>query len=241
MHFILISGAWHGAWCWERVAPLLEAQGHHVVAPDLPGMGADRTPFDGMSFRDWAESVGRLAQSAAEPVVLVGHSRGGIVVSQTAELAPDAIRTSVYLAAALVPNGLRMADVFATAPTDPAVAAGVRLRADGLSTDLDPDLLLSHFYNTTPPELVARARARLTPEPVFSDAAVMQLSPERFGRVRRAYVECLQDRCVPIALQRSMRDAVPCEHVGILDTDHSPFYSAPQALADALVAASAQT
>jgi pimeloyl-ACP methyl ester carboxylesterase len=40
--FVLIHGAWHGAWCWERVAPLLVAEGHRVLAPDLPGMGADR-------------------------------------------------------------------------------------------------------------------------------------------------------------------------------------------------------
>ena len=237
MHFILIAGAWHGGWCWERVAPLLTARGHHVLAPDLPGMGADRTPFDQLSFSDWPAAVARLARDSAEPVVLVGHSRGGIVVSQAAEIAPEAIRATVYLAAALVPDGLRMADVFAGANTDPAVAAGVRLRPDGLSTDLDPDLLPSHFYNTTAPELVARAMARLTPEPVFSNAAVMQLSAERFGRVRRAYVECLQDRCVPIELQRRMREPLPCQHVGVLDTDHSPFYSAPEALAEALVAA----
>jgi len=237
MHFILISGAWHGAWCWERVAALLEAKGHRVQAPDLRGMGADRTPLAAVSFQDWATAVARVARASGEPVVLVGHSRGGIVVSQAAELAPEAIHTSVYLAAALVPDGLRMADVFATARTDPAVAAGVRLRADGVSTDLDPALLPTHFYNTTPPELLARAISRLTPEPVFSNAAVMQLSPEKFGRVRRAYVECLQNRCVPIELQRKMQDALPCQHVGVLDTDHSPFYSAPEALAEALIAA----
>ena len=41
---ILIHGAWHGAWCWQRLAPLLEAQGRRVVAPDLPSMGEDQTP-----------------------------------------------------------------------------------------------------------------------------------------------------------------------------------------------------
>ena len=43
--FVLIHGAWHGGWCWEKVAPLLEARGHRVLAPDLPGHGANRTPL----------------------------------------------------------------------------------------------------------------------------------------------------------------------------------------------------
>ncbi len=82
--FILIAGSWHGAWSWEYVVPLLEAQGHRAEAFELPGMGADRTPLAGLDMMAWARSVAAAIEADPEPVLLVGHSRGGAVISQTA-------------------------------------------------------------------------------------------------------------------------------------------------------------
>jgi len=90
--FVLIHGAWHGGWCWERVVPLLRAADHEVLASDLPGMGTDRTPFAADVLGQWADFVAALVHEAAEPAVLVGHSRGGLVISEGAERAPDQIR-----------------------------------------------------------------------------------------------------------------------------------------------------
>ncbi|HLY58890.1 MAG TPA: alpha/beta fold hydrolase, partial [Stellaceae bacterium] len=72
--FVLVHGAWHGKWCWEKLVPLLEAAGHEVLAPDLPGMGDDRTPAT-LSLAAWADFVARRIEDCAEPVILVGHSR----------------------------------------------------------------------------------------------------------------------------------------------------------------------
>ena len=59
--FILIHGAWHGSWCWERVIALLQAPGHHVLAPDLPGMGEDdSTPLNEITLDGWAHYVSDL-------------------------------------------------------------------------------------------------------------------------------------------------------------------------------------
>jgi pimeloyl-ACP methyl ester carboxylesterase len=85
--FVLVHGAWHGGWCWERIVPLLGAAGHEVLAPDLPGLGADRTPFAADVLAQWADFVAGLVRGAAEPAVLVGHSRGGLVISEAAERA----------------------------------------------------------------------------------------------------------------------------------------------------------
>lgn len=57
--FVLIAGAWHGAWCWERVIPLLAAAGHRVLAPDLLGMGEDPTPLAGVTLASWADQIAR--------------------------------------------------------------------------------------------------------------------------------------------------------------------------------------
>ena len=104
-NFILVHGSLHGGWCWHKLVPLLEAQGHRVLAPDLPGMGADPTPLSEITLRGWAEFIVRQSREAGEPVMLVGHSRGGTVISEAAELAPQSMLGLIYLAALLLPAG----------------------------------------------------------------------------------------------------------------------------------------
>ena len=60
--FLLIHGAWHGAWCWDRIAPLLRAAGHNVIAPDLPALGFDRTPWWRASLCTYALRKSSLAR-----------------------------------------------------------------------------------------------------------------------------------------------------------------------------------
>src|SRR5215469_3411612 len=103
--YVLIHGSWHGAWCWYKIMPLLQQAGHQVIALDLPGHGRDWTAPREVSLQRYVESVCNVLDAQAASVILVGHSRGGIVISQTAEHRSDKIRTLVYLAAFLIPNG----------------------------------------------------------------------------------------------------------------------------------------
>jgi pimeloyl-ACP methyl ester carboxylesterase len=229
--YILVSGAWHAGWCWERLTPLLEARGHRAIAPDLLGMGPDRTPLAEVGLARWADQVADLVSAQAEPVVLVGHSRSGIVISEVAERVPGAIHSLVYLAAMLIPSGDSMMTVLA-----PLLAGSenqMEIRPDGTSV-IPRDLVAPTFYNTTPADWAARAADQLTPEPMVVFATPLSLTSARFGAVRRAYIECTEDRAVPLALQRAMQAALPCDPVIALETDHSPFFSAPERLAEAL-------
>lgn len=90
--YLLVHGAWHGGWCWRKVVPLLEAQGHKVLAPTLPGHGEDKTPAAAVTLRSYADTICRLAGAQTKPVILVGHSMGGIVITQAAENAQIALR-----------------------------------------------------------------------------------------------------------------------------------------------------
>lgn len=230
--FVLISGAWHAGWCWERVKPLLEARGHRVLAPDLLGMGGDRTRLADVTLARWADQIADLIRGQPEPVILAGHSRGGIVISEAAERVPERIRTLVYLAAFLLPSGGTLAGVAERDPTrDPADT--LQPGPDG-TTIVRSNAIGPTFYNTTDPQWQARAVSLVGSEPMVVFDTPLQLTQERYGRVPRAYVETLQDNAVKIGLQRSMQAKLPCEPVITLDTDHSPFYSAPEALAEAL-------
>ena len=72
--FVLVHGAWHGAWCWEKVVPLLEGAGHEVVTLDLPGHGEDGTPALEVTMESYTDRVVGALDARSEPVVLVGHS-----------------------------------------------------------------------------------------------------------------------------------------------------------------------
>ncbi|TAJ55182.1 MAG: alpha/beta fold hydrolase, partial [Chitinophagaceae bacterium] len=80
--FILVHGSWHSAWNWHRVAPILEKRGQKVFAIDLPGMGRDKTPVQAITLQTGVEKICSLIDSIDGKVILVGHSKNGIMISQ---------------------------------------------------------------------------------------------------------------------------------------------------------------
>jgi pimeloyl-ACP methyl ester carboxylesterase len=237
--FILVHGAWHGAWCWERVVPLLESHGNRVIAPDLPGMGNDGSPLGEVTLALWAQFVAAIVGQQPEPVILVGHSRGGIVVSQAAEYVPNRIRTLVYLAAFLVPDGRTLLDIMRRIPPRPESKDSLIFAPDQTTSTIAPDAVKRVFYNTTPDEWVRRAAMLSGPEPMTSFTTPLSVTEERYGSVDRVYIACTRDRAIAPQLQRMMVAETPCREFIAMDTDHSPFYSAPDLLAAHLMAIAA--
>ena len=103
--FLLIHGAFHGAWCWHKAIPELEQRGHHAQAIDLPGQGQDQTPLAKVTLDTMVDRIVAALADLPEPVVLVGHSLGGMAISAAAEKAPERIKTLVFLAAFLPRDG----------------------------------------------------------------------------------------------------------------------------------------
>src|SRR5690349_24522079 len=101
--FVLVHGSWQGAWAWDRVIPLLEARGHRVVAVDLPGNGHTPAPELPVRLHHYAEHVARVIDAQPAPVILVGHSGGGITVTAATELRPERVALAVYLCAFMLP------------------------------------------------------------------------------------------------------------------------------------------
>ena len=147
--YILIAGAWHGAWCWQhKLIPLLEQAGARVIAPDLPSTGADPTPAGSITLEDWARFVAGIVERHPG-CALVGHSRAGAVISRVAELAPDPIRRLVYLAAYLLPPGHSVADE-ARRDTGSLIAPNMVPVRRGLSCMLRADVLREAFDGECP-------------------------------------------------------------------------------------------
>jgi pimeloyl-ACP methyl ester carboxylesterase len=211
---------------------MLQEAGFAASAPDLPGMGQDRTPLADVTLASTADFLAGYVR-ARRDVVLVGHSMAGPVISECAERVPDHLLGLVYVAANLVPSGQSMREA-AGVDLD-GVMTGVHVSADGLSSTYEPETALRVFYNTTDRAEAERAIARLTPQPLEPTSARLSLSAERYGSVPRAYVECLQDMAIPIAFQRRMQQMLPCEPVVTMDCDHSPFLCQPRALAEHII------
>ena len=233
-NYVLVHGSAHGSWCWERVTPLLEQHGHRVIAVDLPGNGHDGTPLADVTLETYAEHVCGVLDSLEGPVVLVGHSLGGISISRAAELRPDKVAVLVYLTAVLLPDG---ATFMGTVSEESDLQRALEerpswdLAADATHVLYKMEQTQHRFYNDCSPEDVAWAQSMVVPQPVGPLVSPMRITDANFGRVPRIFVECLQDNAVSPEFARDMYTAMPCAEVITMPTGHSPFLSAPEELA----------
>ena len=263
--FIFLHGSFHGAWNWHRVLPHLERAGHRGIALDLPGHGRNPMKPSKVTLKTCVDHVLSVMDAAPTSggIVLVAHSRNGIVISQTAEARPGRLRGLVYLAAYLVPNGRSMMEYAIDDPDSLVVQnveAGLSPKAirlltrlfrsgllRGIGAALLPRAMQEHrlkraayceaLYHDCGPEIVELANALLEPEPNWAGFEPLRITPDRFGRVPKAYIECLRDRAVTLPLQRRMLHDTPCDRVFSMDTSHSPFFSQPERLAGLLLQA----
>ncbi len=230
--FVLIPGAMHGRWTWDRIVPLLEAAGHTAIAPDLPGMGTNQSiAVDDVTLADWGDFVAGVVRDAARqagaPVILVGHSRGGLVIGEAAERVPELLAGLIYLTALIVPPGQCLADVTGHQPPLPD--------APPLDQAMLAAMARAQFYSGCTPEDADWAIANLHREPMRVMTTPATVTWDRWGRVPRGFIECSEDKVLSLAKQRDMQAPAPCDPVVTLAADHSPFLCAPEGLAAALL------
>jgi pimeloyl-ACP methyl ester carboxylesterase len=231
--FLLIHGAWHGGWCWRRVAPLLEAQGHRALAPDLPGHGDDPTPTVTVTLQSYVERICEIARKQHHSVILVGHSMAGIAITQAAENCPEKIDAQVYLCAFLPRNGDSLAALRSQDGESMVNPSTTEPQADG-TIRFKVEYGREAFYGNCADEDVAFAQSRLVLQSPAPFGTPVQTTAERWGRIPRFYIECARDRAITLKLQRDMQKQSPCRQTFSIDTDHAPFFSAPEQLVDIL-------
>jgi len=231
--FVLVHGAFHGAWCWEPLVAELAGRGHAVATLDLPGAGDDPTPAAEVTLDGYARRICDVLAGEPEPVVLVGHSMGGMAITQAAARCPERIARLVYVAAFLPADGQSLVDL-----TKLPEGAG-DLVQENMVVEGEPPLATmpaaaarEAFYGLCTPEQAAWATERLRPQPLAAFVTPAQLGDA--PPPPRAYVVATQDRAIPTALQRRLVAEHPDVDAVELDADHSPFLSRPAELADAL-------
>lgn len=224
-NYVLVHGAFHGGWCWSEISAGLEKAGHYAVAPDMPGVGDDKTPLGDVTLALAVERVVETLRALTEPAVLVGHSNGGVIVTQAAAQVPEMVSRLVYLAAFRPLHGESLMDLIEFPEgTGDGVKANITVAGEPPIATFDRTQAGSIFYNGLPADLARKATDRLDPQPLALlttpvDIEGVQLPPQD-------YVICTQDRAMMPPLQRLMA-ARSTARIHELQSGHSPFYSCP--------------
>jgi pimeloyl-ACP methyl ester carboxylesterase len=273
--FVFVHSAWLSAATWQKLIPLLEARGYVARALDLPGAGAnakapssyDRRPLDAAAFasepspnasvtqEDRTRAVIALVEDTRRqtgaPIVLVGHSLGGLTVTAVAETIPEQLHAAVYLCAYMVPPGMPTSTirqgvnsgslVQALQKANPKEVGAIRIDPRSEDSDYREQLRLAFFGDVSPTDFALELTHMHCDEPVRPVLTPSVMTAERFGRVPRHYFRTLEDRAILIAAQDFMISAVDIAmgnltHAHTLATSHVPYLSQPDAVAEILMA-----
>jgi pimeloyl-ACP methyl ester carboxylesterase len=236
MRLVLVHGAYGGAWCWTRVVGPLEAAGHTVETLDLPGAGDDRTPVEEVTLEACAARVVDVLARSDEQALLVGHSMGGVVITQAASNAPERVSSLAYVCAFMPSNGQSLLDLTRLPEgQNDMIQANLVVEGDPPVAFLPPAATAEAIYNRCDAETIAWAVERRRPQPVAPFATPVAIDDAVLSAIPRSYVFTAYDQSIPPELQRRMIAEHPCRKVFELEADHAPYFSAVDGLVDALL------
>jgi pimeloyl-ACP methyl ester carboxylesterase len=222
--FVLVHGAWHGAWCWRKLLPLLWSSGHRAFAVDLTGLGARqhlRQPDIGLSTHV-EDVVAILEAEELERAVLVGHSYAGMVITGAADRAGERLAALVYLDAVVPRSGESWSSTH-TAATQAERRAAIAERG-GIAP---PDPAVFGLAGADR-QWVARRQCD-QPGGCYDEA--LHFDEERWSSLRRHFIDCTAPALATIAASRERVRSDATWQVSTLATGHDPMISAPQELA----------
>ena len=222
---VLVHGAWHGSWCWERVTPLLDEAGIAWTAVDLPTCNPQ--PNGPATLYDDAAHVRATIDAVNAPVILVGHSYGGAVITEAGHH-PN-VRRLVYLAAFMPDAGESALTLATSGVPNPALLGGIVQQPDGFTT-LSDDTVDNVFYQDCDGATRAWARAHVRP---MRGGTADPISAPAWRAVSSTSLLTTDDRAHLTVWQRAQADRAT--DVVELPTGHSPFASQPRLLAGHLV------
>ena len=217
---VLVHGAFADGSSWSEIIPLLQAEGLHVVAVQNP-------------LTSLAEDVAftqRAIDMQTGPVVLVGHSWGGVVITEAGN--DEQVEALVYVAAFAPSPGEKPGELGKNYPPPPGLAAPI-VDASGFMT-LSPETIAEHFAQDVSPEqanLIA-----VTQGAIHGAAFEQTVSAAAWETKPSRYIVAEQDHMIDPGLQRDLAEKIGAD-VTALSTSHVPMISRPQEVAEVIIEA----
>jgi pimeloyl-ACP methyl ester carboxylesterase len=234
---LLVHGAWATAAVWQPVIEPLEQLGFTVIAPTLPGQIDGQDPRS-INLDVYVQFLADIIQAIDEPVTVLGHSGGGMVISQLAEFCPKKVAKLIYLAGMLLPSGTNFSEFCQQVLGE----GGSRVGASGVNyidqtsacSILQTEQLKTILFNCTPEDIANQAIAQLVPQPIGGFYLLNTLTQHAFGSVEKHYIRLAQDKTILPAVQDEMVKLTTVASVSEIDTDHFPQLSAPEQIISTL-------
>jgi pimeloyl-ACP methyl ester carboxylesterase len=232
--YILIHGAYHGAWCWKLVAAQLRGLGHAVYTPTLTGLG-ERSHLLSCkpTLNTFIEDIAQVIRyEDLEQVILVGHSFAGSVVSGVSDQMPKRLRHLVYLDALVLQSGESSAD------RSPERVEAYRQRAMESSSGLSIPPATPEHYGITDPDMAAWMLTKLTPHPLQTYYDKLQLKHSLGNGVPATYIACSKPLFAATEESRERAKDMPGWNYLEMPTGHNAMMTMPSELTDILVSIS---
>jgi pimeloyl-ACP methyl ester carboxylesterase len=232
--YVLVHGAWQAPYVWKAVSEDLQKAGNKVITVELPGHGNDNTPTYTLSQDVYRDKVIDAISQVDSKVILVGHSMGGMVVTNVAEKVPSKISKLVYIGAFVPASGQALVNLVDLDP-DSQLGQSLIQSADKLTLDVQHDNLINLFINDGTQEVKESMLANYRAEPSIPFTNPVIVTKENFGTVNKVYIKTLQDIVISPSLQDRMIEAAGITTVYPINTSHSPFLAQPHTVSDLLL------
>ncbi|MBL0740715.1 alpha/beta fold hydrolase [Chryseolinea lacunae] len=229
--YVIVPGAWSAPYAWANVKANLEKSGNTVVVVQLPGHGSDHTAPQNLSIDVYRDAVVDAINTLSGQVILVGHSMGGVVISEVAEKIPAKIEKLIYVAAFVPVSGQSLLDL-ALPDTTSVLHGNLRPSGDELTIDVVSEQIINAFIQdgtTSQKDLVL---SNYQTEPLIPFTNKVALTTANYGSVPKVYIKTLVDHTITPDLQKRMLAATPqFAATYALNTGHSPFLVKPDSVA----------
>lgn len=234
--FVLVHGAWQASFVWDKVKAALESQGNKVIKVELLGHGDDQTPVSEITFDGYVKQVTDVIDGLNTPVVLVGHSLGGAIITQAATIAPQKIEKLVYVAGFIPQSGSSVFD-YSAMDSGTLIPSVLEFSSDGNTVTItDPEVNMRDvFCQYGSDEDIDLLVEKLRPEPVAAAGTPLNYNIDVYGTIaNKYYIYTTEDKAISYPFQQQMVNEAHITKTYKIESGHSPFLSKPNELVQLL-------
>lgn len=235
---VLVHGAFETGKVWDKTKAALEARGFHTKVVELPGRSTSPQKPETVTLNDYKQAILAAMKDEKAPVVLVGHSFGGIQISNVAEDAPTRVKKLVYLAALLPKDGDSLDGLFQHDIAHKLKPTSFQVATDKATASIAREDRVMLFCLDCRADQQAVFPDTMVAEPFPPLGEAVHLTEARFGSVPRAYIYTTQDNILSYPFQQEMVARAGVNATFSIDSSHSPFLSQPEQLAQTIIKAS---